>query len=65
MLELIDVDKKKAVRIYRLFYKDTVEEVMIARALWKRELGNEAVPISTRDNSDLANVISLNPMEHT
>lgn len=46
------------VYIYRLFYEDTVERVMIDRSQWRRELGNEAVPVSTRDADDLRRVFS-------
>lgn len=49
------------VTIYRLFYEDTVERVMIDRSAWRRELGNDAVPISTRENSDLRRALSLVP----
>lgn len=49
------------VQIYRLFYEDTVERVMIDRSTWRRELGNEAVPISTRDEADLRLALSIGP----
>ena len=49
------------VTIYRLFYEGTVEEVMIDRSAWKRELGNEAVPVSTRDAGDLSRALSIRP----
>ena len=49
------------VYIYRLFYEDTVERVMIDRSKWRRELGNEAVPVSTRDTDDLKRALSLKP----
>lgn len=49
------------VTVYRLFYEGTVEEVMIDRSAWKREMGNEAVPISTRDKSDLSRALSIRP----
>lgn len=49
------------VRIYRLFYEDTVERVMIDRSQWRREMGNEAVPVSTRDESDLRRALALRP----
>ncbi|MBA4750775.1 MAG: ATP-dependent helicase [Sphingopyxis sp.] len=49
------------VRIYRLFYEDTIERVMIDRAEWRRELGNEAVPVSTRDAGDLRRALTLRP----
>ncbi len=47
------------VRIYRLFYEDTVERVMIDRSQWRRNLGNDAVPISTRENEDLKRALSF------
>lgn len=49
------------VTIYRLFYEDTVERVMIDRALWKKELGNEIVPLSSRDNTDLKKALEIVP----
>ncbi len=49
------------VRIYRLFYEDTVERVMVDRSAWRRELGNEAVPVSTRDAEDLRRALTLRP----
>lgn len=49
------------VRIYRLFYEDTVERVMIDRSEWRRDLGNDAVPISTREVADLKRALSFNP----
>jgi SNF2 family DNA or RNA helicase len=49
------------VTIYRLYYSETVEEVMIERSQWKRKLGNEAIPISLRDASDLQRAMRLEP----
>lgn len=49
------------VYIYRLFYEDTVERVMIDRSQWRRELCNEAVPVSTRDADDLRRALSIRP----
>ena len=49
------------VYIYRLFYEDTVERVMIDRSQWRRELGNEAVPVSSRDADDLKRALSIRP----
>ena len=49
------------VYINRLFYEDTVERVMIDRSEWRRELGNEAVPVSTRDQEDLKRALSIKP----
>lgn len=49
------------VRVYRLFYEGTVERVMIDRSEWRRELGNEAVPVSTRDQDDLQRALTIRP----
>ncbi|MER9180781.1 DEAD/DEAH box helicase [Mesorhizobium sp. M0767] len=49
------------VYVYRLFYEDTVERVMIDRSEWRKELGNEALPVSTRDKDDLRRVLTLRP----
>lgn len=49
------------VTVYRLFYKDTVEEVMIDRSLWKLELANESVPVSSRDAIDLKRALEIGP----
>tara|TARA_B110001469_G_C9643923_1_gene324649 strand:+ start:1781 stop:3610 length:1830 start_codon:yes stop_codon:yes gene_type:complete len=53
--------QKNPVTIYRLYYKDTVEETMVERSQWKRELGSKAVPISTRDKEDLSKALGLTP----
>lgn len=53
--------QNQPVTVYRLFYEGTVDEVMIDRSAWKRELGNEAVPVSTRDEGDLSRVLSIRP----
>ena len=50
------------VTIYRLFYKDTVEEVMIDRSAWKSDLANETVPVSSRDSEDLRRALQISPM---
>lgn len=49
------------VTVYRLFYEDTVERVMIDRSARRRELGNEAVPVSTRESDDLRRALTLRP----
>ena len=52
------------VYIYRLFYEDTVERVMIDRSEWRRDLGNEAIAISIRDEKDdLRRALQLCPGE--
>jgi SNF2 family DNA or RNA helicase len=49
------------VTVYRLFYRDTVEEVMLDRSLWKSELANESVPVSSRDATDLKRALEIIP----
>ena len=51
----------KPVRVYHLFYEQTVEEVMMNRLLWKRSLGAEITPTSSRDNDDLLLALELRP----
>lgn len=50
------------VTVYRLFYEDTVERVMLDRSQWKQELGNEITPMSTRDVDDLKRALSIEPV---
>ena len=56
--------QEKPVSIYRLFYQGTVEETMVERSQWKRELGQTAIPISTRDKEDLGKALQLSPSEN-
>jgi len=49
------------VTIYRLFYRDTVEQVMIERSDWKNTLANETVPISSRDTEDIRRALEIAP----
>lgn len=51
------------VTIYRLFYKDTVEEVMLDRSLWKSELANESIPVSSRDAADIKRALEITPVK--
>lgn len=51
------------VTVYRLFYKDTVEEVMLERSSWKSELANETVPVSSRDAQDLKRALEISPVK--
>jgi SNF2 family DNA or RNA helicase len=50
------------VTVYRLFYEDTVERVMLDRSQWKQQLGNEITPVSTRDGEDLRRALSIEPV---
>lgn len=49
------------VTIHRLYYEDTVEEVMVDRCRWKSSLGSEAAPIGTRDANDVTRALQLKP----
>lgn len=49
------------VSVYRLYFEDTVERVMLDRSAWKQELGNEIMPLSTRDKEDLRHALSIEP----
>ncbi|CUH68967.1 ATP-dependent helicase HepA [Thalassovita autumnalis] len=49
------------VTMYRLFYEDTVEQVMIERSAWKNDLANETVPLAIRDDEDLTRALKLTP----
>lgn len=51
----------RPVTVYRLFYKDTVEDVMIDRSRWKTELANESVPVSMRNTDDLRRALEVEP----
>lgn len=49
------------VTVYRLFYQDTVERIMLDRSAWKQDLSNEILPLSTRDGDDLARALRIQP----
>lgn len=49
------------VTVYRLFYRDTVEAIMLERSIWKNKLANESIPISSRDASDLRRALDIHP----
>ncbi|MDG1163798.1 MAG: DEAD/DEAH box helicase, partial [Porticoccaceae bacterium] len=55
--------QKQPVTVYRIFYQGTVEETMVERSQWKRELGQTAIPISSRDTEDLGKALELSPAE--
>lgn len=50
------------VSIYRLYYEDTVERVMLDRSKWKQELGNEILPVATRNVEDIRRALSIEPV---
>lgn len=49
------------VTVYRLFYEDTVERVMLDRSAWKNKLGNEIAPVTTRNADDLNRALEIQP----
>jgi SNF2 family DNA or RNA helicase len=50
------------VTIYRLYYEDTVERVMLDRTLWKKSLADDAVIItSDRNRADLSKALTISP----
>lgn len=52
------------VTVYRLFYEDTVERIMLDRLAWKSDLANDAVPVGMRDESaDLTRALEISPVQ--
>jgi SNF2 family DNA or RNA helicase len=51
----------RTVAIYRMFYENTVERVMLDRSSWKQQMGNESVPTATRDGTDLQRALAIIP----
>ena len=49
------------VTVCRLYYESTVEEVMLERLAWKRALGDEIIPLSTRDKEDRDKALNIEP----
>ena len=51
------------VTVYRLYYEDTVERVMLDRTLWKTSLAEDAVVISSdRNRADITRALSISPL---
>lgn len=50
------------VLVYRLYYQGTVEETMIERSKWKRDMGDLAVPLSSRENEDMNKALKISPL---
>jgi SNF2 family DNA or RNA helicase len=55
------IGQKQKVTVYRLFYEDTVERVMLDRVAWKRELADKALLPSNRDPEDINDALSSSP----
>ena len=53
--------QKHPVKIYKLFYVSTVEQVMIERSQFRKELGNLAIPEKLNDNADLKRILKITP----
>lgn len=52
----------KVVTIYKLYYVSTVEQVMIERSRFRKELGDLAVPTSLNENKDLRRALEISPI---
>ena len=53
--------QKHPVSIYRLFYEDTVERVMLDRSIWRAGMGDQIAPMAQRDKQDLLRAMELVP----
>jgi SNF2 family DNA or RNA helicase len=49
------------VTVYKLFYENTVERVMLDRSNWKRAMGNEAMPLAARQSEDIVRALNIQP----
>jgi SNF2 family DNA or RNA helicase len=49
------------VTVYKLFYENTVERVMLDRSNWKRAMGNEVMPLAARQSEDLVRALNIQP----
>lgn len=57
--------QEKPVRIYRFFYANTIEEIMIERLSYKRGMATEAITDSDLENTnlkDLVKALEISPM---
>lgn len=52
----------KMVTIYKLYYIATIEQVMIERSRFRKELGDIAAPASLNDNKDLRRALEISPI---
>lgn len=55
--------QKLPVTVYRLFYENTVERVMLDRSAWKHEMGNEIMPTAVRDHVDFNRALEIEPRQ--
>ena len=51
------------VTVYRVFYVNTIEEVMLERAAYRRELGDTILEEAGVDNSDIERALKLSPLQ--
>ena len=51
------------VSVFRLFYQNTVEQVMVERSQRRRELGEDLLPNHETEKTDLARLLSITPSE--
>lgn len=53
------------VTIYQLYYKDTIEQIMIERSHFRKTLGDLVVPDASQESHDLHRAIQLSPQTKT
>ncbi|MCO8095369.1 DEAD/DEAH box helicase [Acinetobacter lwoffii] len=49
------------VTVYSLFYEGTVEQVMMERARYRKELGNRVIPTISDDSVDILKALTISP----
>jgi SNF2 family DNA or RNA helicase len=50
------------VSVYQLFYESTVEEIMIERARYRRDLGDRVVPNVGDENDEILKALTISPV---
>ena len=51
------------ITVYRIFYVDTIDEVMLERAATRRELGETILEVAGVDNSEIERALSVSPIK--
>ena len=50
------------VTVYMLYYEETVEQIMVERALWRRALGDRVIPDLDQESFDHAKALEISPI---
>ena len=50
------------VTVYMLYYEETVEQIMVERALWRRGLGDRVIPDLDQNSLDHSKVLEISPI---